>query len=227
MTSEQKVQLWIAGGFIALIIIITIIATVFSGKSSAAGSAFTAAQTAAVSSSDRTRGNASASVVITEYGDYECPACGAWDPFMDQLYQKYQDKVLFVFRNFPLYQIHPNAEISSQAAEAAGVQGKYWEMHALLYKNQDTWSKDTSGDVVTKYFDAYAQSLGLNVTQFNTDIDSTAVKNKIQADTALGNQANLDHTPTFFVNNVEIENPTSEQQFDAIIAAAIASSTAR
>jgi protein-disulfide isomerase len=145
---------------------------------------------------------------------------------MDQLFQQYQSKVLFAFRNFPLYQIHPNAEVSAQAAEAAGIQGQYWQMHALLYKNQNDWASDTSGDVVTKYFDVYAQQLGLDVSKFNSDVNSTAVKGKVQADTVLGNQAQIDHTPTFFVNGVQIENPTSYADFRSVIDAALASSTA-
>lgn len=228
MRNDQKTQLWIAGGFIALVVIITIIATFMSGSQSSSSSSFNATKTSAVTTSDHQRGNANAKVTLIEYGDFECPACGEYEPLVEQLYQQYGNQVLFVFRNFPLYQIHPFAMIGAQAAEAAGLQGKYWEMHDLLYKDQSQWTADTtlsSDAVVSKYFDQYAQSLGLNVAQFDTDINSAAVKNKVQADLALGNAAQIDHTPTFFINLTQIENPTSYQDFVKVLSAAIASST--
>jgi protein-disulfide isomerase len=102
-------------------------------------------------------------------------------------------------------------------------------MHDLLYTKQSEWSTDTSlsaSDVESKYFNGYAQSIGLNVTQFDTDFNSAAVKAKIQSDLALGNAAQIDHTPTFFINDVQIPNPQSVQDFEKSLDAALASSTA-
>ena len=123
--------------------------------------------------------------------------------------------VLFVFRNFPLTTIHPFAQIGAQAAEAAGLEGgvaKYWAMHDLLYTDQQQWSTNsalTPAQVVSQYFDGYAQSIGLDVNTFNTDINATSVLEKIQTDVNGGNAAQIDHTPTFFVNLQQIPNPTS------------------
>ncbi len=228
MRNDQTTQLWIAGGFIVLVIIITIIAAVVSAHQSTTAASFDATKTSAITSTDHQHGDGSAKVTLIEYGDFECPACGAYEPLVEQLYQQYGNQVLFVFRNFPLYQIHPFAMIAAQAAEAANLQGKYWEMHDLLYKDQSQWTADTTlstDTVVSKYFDQYAQQLGLNVTQFNTDINSAAVKSKVQADLALGNAAQIDHTPTFFINLTQIQNPGSYQDFVKVLDAAIASST--
>ncbi len=230
MTHEQKTQLWVAGIFIAVIIIITIIAAVVSsgGSGSSSTPGFTATQTSAATSTDHMRGNTTAKVTMIEYGDYECPACGQYEPLVQQLYKSYGDRVLFIFRNFPLYQIHPFAMISAQATEAANLQGKYWEMHDLLYSKQNEWSTDTNltpSDVISKYFNGYAQSIGINVTQFDTDINSAAVKARIQSDLALGNAAQIDHTPTFFINNMQIPNPQSLADFQKDLDAALASST--
>lgn len=219
-----------AGIFLAVIIVITIIAAVVSsnGGASSGTSGFTATQTSAATSTDHAHGNATAKVTMIEYGDYECPACGEYEPLVQQLFKSYGDRVLFVFRDFPLYQIHPFAMISAQATEAANLQGKYWEMHDLLYSKQSEWSTNSSlspTDVVSKYFNGYAQSLGLNVTQFDTDINSDAVKARVQSDLALGNAAQIDHTPTFFINDVQIPNPQSLADFQKDLDSALASST--
>ncbi|HVU75401.1 MAG TPA: thioredoxin domain-containing protein [Candidatus Paceibacterota bacterium] len=226
---NRNTQLWVAGGFIALIVIITVLAAVFSGGTigGAGGVNFKPTQTAAISGTDHVRGNTAATVTVMEYGDFQCPACGAYEPLMEQLQKDYSGKILFVFRNFPLYQIHPNAEIAAQAAEAAGLQGKYWEMHDLLYEKQNDWVNVANGSVVSDRFDAYAQSLGLDVAKFNSDINSAAVKDKVQADTTLGNQASVDHTPTFFINLTQIPNPQSYDAFKQVVDAALASSTAQ
>lgn len=116
--------------------------------------------------------------------------------------------------------------ISSQAAEAAGLQGKYWEMHDMLYAKQAEWSQEPAASVVQKYFNGYAQSLGLDVTKFDSDIGSSVVTSKIQKDVDSGNAAHIDHTPTFFINLVQIPNPNSYAAFKESIDAAIASSSA-
>jgi protein-disulfide isomerase len=223
-------QLWAAGIFLAVIIVITIIAAFLSsgGAAPSGAAGFTATETSAVSPADHARGDAAAKVTLIEYGDFECPACGEYEPIVEQLYKAYGDRVLFVFRNFPLYQIHPFAMIAAQAAEAANQQGQYWQMHDLLYSKQSEWTAETTlspSEVVSKYFNGYAQSLGLNVAQFDADINSAAVKARVQSDLALGNAAQIDHTPTFFINDVQIPNPQSYADFQKDLDAALASST--
>ncbi len=163
-----------------------------------------------VSASDWQQGPKDAKVTVVEYGDYQCPACGAYHPYFKQLQKDFEGKMLFVFRNFPLSQIHKNAELSARAAEAAGKQGKYWEMHDMLYEHQQDWAEvATAKDVITKY----AQDLKLNVSQFNKDLDSSAIGDKISADYAGGVQSQVNSTPTLFVNGKSIVIP---QNYDAL-----------
>jgi protein-disulfide isomerase len=229
----NKATTWFIVGFIVLVTAGVIIAGAYSSGQSSnnASSTFVATTAPAITSADWTEGNPNAKVSLIEYGDFECPACGEYFPLVQQLVQNYSSTVLFVFRNFPLYTIHPFAGIGAQAAEAAGLEGgaqAYWAMHDLLYEKQSEWSTNsalTPAQVVSEYFNTYAQSIGLNVNQFDTDINATSVTDKIQADVDGGNAAAIDHTPTFFVNLKQIPNPESASDFENTLNAALASST--
>ncbi len=218
--------------FVVLAVAVVIVAGVMSGgfsavtNSSSTPAGFVATTVPAIASSDWTRGNANAKVTVIEYADYECPACAEWAPIMSQLVQNFSSTVIFAFRNFPLYSVHPDAQISAQAVEAAGLQGKYWEMHDLLYQKQNEWVAASPDAVVGQYFDGYASLLGLDMNKFNQDIGSSAVTAKIAADVASGNAASIDHTPTFFVNQKQIPNPNGFDDFKAVLDQALASSTA-
>lgn len=230
----NKATVWFIVIFLVVVTAGVIIAGAYSSgtSSSDANSTFVSTTAPAITSADWTEGNPNAKVSLIEYGDFECPACGEYFPVVQQLVQNYSSTVLFVFRNFPLYTIHPFAGIGAQAAEAAGLEGgatKYWAMHDLLYTDQTDWTGNTAltpAQVVSQYFDGYAQSIGLNVDTFNTDINATSVMNKIQTDVAGGNSAQIDHTPTFFVNLQQIPNPTSLTDFENTLNAAVASSSA-
>jgi protein-disulfide isomerase len=229
-SSMNKTTMWFIGGFIAIVVIGLFILGGMSGGvsgsgSSTASSTFVATTVPGISSSDWAEGNPNAKVTLIEYGDFECPACGAYFPLVQQILAAYSSTIYFSFRNFPLYTIHPDAGIAAQAAEAAGLQGKYWPMHDLLYTDQATWVDATPDAVVSQYFNGYASSLGLNVAKFDSDISSTQVMSKIQNDVSTGNAAQINHTPTFFVNDVQIPNPTGLADFEATLNAAIASST--
>lgn len=225
---DRKLQAWLIGGFIVVVILAVIAAAYFSNGASTSTSNFVSTSVPAITSADHVTGDASSKVSVIEYGDFECPACGEWEPLMEQLRQTYGTRVEFVFRNFPLFQIHPFAMIGAQAAEAAALQGQYWQMHDLLYKDQAQWTANTSlapAAVVSQFFNGYAQSLGLNVTQFDTDINSSAVQARVQRDLTTGNAAQINHTPTFFVNLQQIQNPAGLTQFEQVIDAALASSS--
>lgn len=224
---NRRTQVLVVIGFIVLVVIIAVIAGFSSGGIQKAANTFNATQTAPITSADHTKGPASAKVTLIEYGDFQCPACGAYEPLVEQLEKEYDGRVEFVFRNFPLYQIHQDAMIAAYAAEAANLQGKYWEMHDKLYATQNDWAQDPADKVVADYFNGYAQSLGLNVQKFDSDIDSQTVKDRVQRDLDSGNTAQVDHTPTFFVNLTQIQNPTSLQDFESTLNAALgATSTA-
>ena len=221
LTMERKTEIWFIAIF-AIVVVLAVVGAAFLSSSVAPNSNFKATVVPAITSADHARGNLSAKVSLIEYGDFQCPACGQYEPIVEQLTKDYGDRVEFVFRNFPLYQIHQDAMISAQAAEAAALQNKYWEMHDLLYTNQVTWSAEPASSVVAKYFDGYAQSLGLDVAKFNVDVNSDAVKARVQKDLDSGNAAQVDHTPTFFINLTQIPNPSNDANFKAVLDAALA-----
>ena len=153
-------------------------------------------------------GDLTSKVTLTEYGDYQCPVCENYSQAVQQVQEKYNDTVRFQFRNLPLLQIHPNAFQAARAAEAAALQGKFWQMHDTLYASQNytQWAYDTStGNVSsadpTKYFASYAKNIGLNVTQFTKDYKSSKVNDRINADIAAFKKTGQDEaTPSFFIN---------------------------
>ena len=152
-----------------------------------------------------------AKVTIIEYSDFQCPACGAYYPMVKQLGQEFKNLAI-VYRHFPLTQ-HANARPAAQAAEAAGRQGKFWEMHDMLFENQKYWSESR---VVTDIFVAYAKTLGLDMEKFKNDFNSSAAKTKIESDYQSG-ASEIDGTPTFFLNDKKIQNPQSYDEFRTII----------
>ena len=154
---------------------------------------------------DHTYGNMNSKVVLIEYGDYQCPGCGSAAPVIKKVVDKYKDKIGFVFRNFPLYEKHPNAFAASATAEAAGLQGKYWEMHEKLYANQDAWSQ-LSGVDRTNYFASLADQIGLKGSDLTSHLDDASIKKKIDFDTALGKKAGITGTPSFYLNGKEVGN---------------------
>lgn len=220
MENSHQKQLLMAGGFVVLVIGITVFLALFSAGKTVGG--FASSKTSPIVASDHIRGNASSSVTIIEYGDFECPACGAYEQIMQQLTKKYGDRVGFIFRQFPLYQIHPNARISAQASEAAALQGKFWEMHDVLYSKQTEWSDIATTDIVKKNFDLYARSIGIDVDQFNTDIISSSTIAHVENQRKEGDNSQVNHTPTFFLNLNQIQNPTSVEAFSELINAALA-----
>lgn len=163
----------------------------------------------------------SASVTVVEFGDYQCPACGAAYPETKQMLQDYSGKINFLFRNFPLPQ-HPYAQLGAEAAEAAGNQGKFWQMHDMLYENQTTWGNLEPGkaipqDQVVSTFLGYAQSLGLDVNKFKTDLQNNQYQDLINKDIADGNSLGINSTPTFFVNGQRVVGAPSYDELKSII----------
>lgn len=169
------------------------------------------------------KGEGKSGVVLIEYGDLQCPACGQYYPIVKQVYDKYKDQITVQFRHFPLVQIHPNAFVASRAAEAAAKQNKFWEMHDLLYENQETWGGSRTPN---SFFTAYAKQLGLDTTKFQQDMDSQETNNFINADISEGKKIGADSTPTFVLDGKKLEsNPRSIDEFYKIIDDAIAAKT--
>ncbi len=159
----------------------------------------------------------SATVTLVEFGDYECPACGAYHPLVKQLLQEFSGKINFVFRNFPLTQ-HKNAAISAYAVEAAGLQNRFWEMHDKIYETQDAWSTSTNAKDI---FVGFAKDLGLDEDKFKRDIDSSVVKEKVHKGLTDGSLAKVDSTPTFFLNGEKLNLPDTYEDFKILVSAAL------
>lgn len=174
-----------------------------------------------VTADDHLRGPANAPVMLIEYGDFQCPACEAYEPVLEKLEADASTTFKIVFRNYPLPQ-HPNALPAAYAAEAAGLQGKYWEMHDLLFNNHTDWTELSDP---TSIFVGYATSIGLDVNKFKTDMTSDAVKARVQRDLDEGTKIGINYTPTFFLNGKIISNPQGYDQFLAILQNAATSST--
>jgi protein-disulfide isomerase len=156
----------------------------------------------------------SSGVVLTEYGDFQCPACGMYHPVIQQLKEKYKGKVTFQFRHFPLTEIHKNALVSARAAEAAGLQGKFFEMHDKLYEGQQAWKDETNP---TPTFEQYAKAIGLDVAKFRTDMKSEQTNNAVQADRADAKKKKYASTPTFVLNGKKIDAPESLDAFTKVL----------
>lgn len=154
---------------------------------------------------DHVYGDASSKVILVEYGDLQCPACGSAHPNIRKITEQYKGQLAFIFRNFPLTTLHPNARAGAAAAEAAGLQGKYWDMNNYLYEHQNDWV-DLTGGNVTNAFVSYAKNLGLDTAKFKTELASNAVNQKISFDQAIGNKLNINSTPTFYLNGVQVGN---------------------
>lgn len=157
---------------------------------------------------DHVTGATDGKILFIEYGDFQCPSCGGAFAGVNTLIETYGDKVTFIFRNFPLTSIHPNARAAAAVAEAAGLQGKYWEMHDTLYQNQEDWSGLNASQRTTA-FQTYAESIGLNIEQYNTDVSGSQVNKKISFDQSLGKDAGVHATPTFFLNGEQVDDTTS------------------
>ena len=150
-------------------------------------------------------GKKDAKVIIVEYGDYQCPGCSTAAPKAKAVAEKYKDNVALIFRNFPIATIHPNARAAAAAAEAAGFQGKFWEMHDLIYANQDTWSQASTNDR-TEIFLGYARQLGLKEEQFEEELSDARITKKINFDVAIARTQGVTGTPTFYINGELVES---------------------
>jgi protein-disulfide isomerase len=149
------------------------------------------------------RGNPSAPVTLEEFADFQCPSCGAYYPELKKIESEFGDRLRVIFRERPLIPPHEHALIAAQAAEAAGLQGRFWEMHDKLYENQKTWSE--ANDLVPIFVD-YAKQIGLDTDRFMKDLNGEAVATRIFQDGKRAHALNVNSTPTFFVNGKEAKD---------------------
>lgn len=144
-------------------------------------------------------GSPKSKVALVEFADFQCPACASAQPVAKRIIEDYKGRIYFQFRNFPLQQ-HRNGRLSAYVAEAAGDQGKFWEMHDMLYENQDEWGESNKP---MEFFESYANKLKLDVEKLREQIKKEDVSKKIDRDIQDGGAAGVNSTPTFFVNGIE------------------------
>ena len=143
---------------------------------------------------DHILGLDTAPVTLVEYGDYECPYCGDAYPIIKQVQKNLGNKLRFIFRNFPITQIHAHAQHAAEAAEAAAAQNKFWEMHDYLYEHQQALDDNQ--------LEKYASRLGLDIIQFNHDMASHAYAQRVREDFLSGVRSGVNGTPTFYINGI-------------------------
>jgi protein-disulfide isomerase len=146
------------------------------------------------------RGNADAPVTLEEFGDFQCPPCGSISKFLDELVKEYDPNLRIVFRNFPL-SMHEHARDAALAAEAAGLQGRFWEMHDVLYREQATWSK---AENTRELFESYAGMIGLSIDQFKKDMEGEKARARVDSDRERANSLGVKITPDVFINDRQI-----------------------
>jgi len=201
------------GQFIAslIVIFVALFAYYFYAESNGQVSATTEV---VATNTDHIRGALDGKVTMVEFGDFQCPACGAYEPLVRKVIADNGATLKVVFRHFPLTQVHQNALLAAKASEAAGLQGKFWEMHDMLYDNQKDWSLGLNA---RDFLMEYAKNLKLDTAKFSTDLNSSAIESKILAEYQEGAKLGVQGTPTFFVNGKKIENPQSPEAFNKLI----------
>jgi protein-disulfide isomerase len=167
-----------------------------------------------VGKDDHVLGPADAPVTLLEYGDYQCPSCGAAYPMVKAIQKRLGAKLRFVFRNMPLSEIHPYAELAAEAAEAAAAQARFWEMHDMLYEHQD----ELGADLVR----TLAKRLHLDVARFEEDLVARRFRDHVKRDFMGGVRSGVNGTPTFFVDGVRYDGSLDEQSLEAALRQRIA-----
>ena len=160
------------------------------------------------------RGPENAPLTLVEFGDYQCPSCGAYHPLVKEILNRYPQQLRLEFHHFPLVTIHPNTMLASQAVEAAGEQGKYWEMHDAVFEHQMEWAGSPNAEPV---FITLASGLGLDINKFMQSLRSPEVQTRILKDVERGQDAKVEAVPTFFINGEQVHVTLSMEDFVRVI----------
>jgi len=155
-----------------------------------------------VTEHDHTAGPDEAPVTLVEYGDYECPYCGMAYPIVKEIQRKFGDQLRFVFRNFPLKEAHPHALHAAEAAESAGAQGKFWEMHDAIFEHQHA--------LEDKHLVAYAEAIGIDPDRVADDLSNGTYVKRVREDFRSGVRSGVNGTPTFFINGERYNGPWAD-----------------
>lgn len=167
----------------------------------------------AVQPDDWSKGAPTAPLTIIEYADFQCPACKVYSTWVDSIANDYAGKVRVVYRYFPLPS-HRNSRTSAAAVEAAGRQGKFWQMHDVMFDNQETWSELSDPK---PSFEGYAAQLGLDIAKFKADSASSEVATRVERDYQLGERMKVDSTPSLFLNGIKAESPRDYESLKKLV----------
>lgn len=210
MTLSAETKFLIGIGLVTIILILGGI-FFFSIKNKQQPASTQADMSILLSNARHTMGNQDAQVKIVEFADYECPACGAASPITKKVIEENKDKVYFIFRHYPIPS-HRNSKTAALASESASQQGKFWEMHNLIFENPADW---VTSDDAKKVFEGYAEKLELDLEKFKQDFDKG--NDTINNDYADGNKVSVDATPTFFINGEKHTGLITEDKFQDLI----------
>ena len=199
--------------WIALSIIVVIGLVVLLGSS----------ETNTTDTSNNRWGASPANVIVTEALDFGCPACAQYHQLVSQYRSEFGDRVVFEARHFPIRSLHPNALAGHRAAEAAAKQGKFWEMHDLLFEQRNLWVSGTTNNPIPQ-LEVFAQDLGLDIDQFRLDFASAEINSIINNDIKAMKDMGVSSTPTFFLNGEQIDNQlvASPEEFKQLLEQALA-----
>ena len=213
----NKHNLFLWGGFAGIVILI--VAGLLLIPAGGGNMLRQAGEPRVVDAGDQTKGDLTAPLTLVEYSDFQCPACRAYSSLLKQVKEEFDDKLLFVYRHFPLPN-HLNSVAAAGAAEAVGLQGKFWEMHDVIFENQKEWSEKPKTQA-KELFTSYARELGLDMERFAVDWESKEIADKISNAQAEATRLKLNGTPTFFLNGKLISNPTSLDKFRELLNTAL------
>lgn len=197
---NKKVWQWSIAGLLVLLVI-----TFFLSQGDKKGDPNILATVEVSEPVAHVKGNPESEITLIEYSDFQCPACKSAAPQIEALVEEFGDIFQLEYRHFPLRSIHPNAQISAQAAEAAGIQGKFWEMHDKLFENQDAWAESFNPK---KFFKQYAEEIGINGDRLIFDLESDKVKEIVNAQFDEASELGLPGTPSFVFNGEKIDMNT-------------------
>jgi protein-disulfide isomerase len=159
-----------------------------------------------ITESDHVKGPDTAVLTFVEFSDFQCPACRSYEGALSTIMDEFPGQIRLVYKHFPLRTIHPQADLAARASVAASLQGKFWEMHDILFEKQNEWSRNAKAKDL---FITYAGTIGINTEQFTADLEKEEVRNKVNSDYALGMELEISGTPTLYLNNKLFERPQS------------------
>lgn len=209
------------GTIFLTIVMIVVVAFLFSGDGATNQPAITVPAGELIPASPHVKGaTESATVTIVEFSDLQCPACKAVQPMIEQVLAQYPDDVQLIYRHFPLDSIHPNARAAAAAAEVAALNGKFWQMHDLLFARQLDWEGSRNRSELYETFAGYAEELEIDKTEFLEKIEADDIKAKVQEDAAAAARLGIAATPTFFVNGQQTPAPQLMSTVESLVTGA-------